>query len=422
MRYSIPAVLMALAVPAMAFAGPGDLDRRFGGDGRVTTAFKNGRSSAAAVEIQADGKIVAAGSVERRHTFGATKFALARYRRSGRLDPTFGSDGRKSIKFHFSSSARDLALQENGKIVVAGRADGRLDTGFFALARLKPGGELDPTFGGDGKVTTSFASRGAFASAVAVQPDGRIVAAGASFPGDCGGDDAVFALARYKRDGVLDRSFGGDGRVTTEIGGDCLDDTYISALALQPDGKIVVAGSGLPAGFAGGPTFVVARYDAEGTLDPAFGGGDGIVTSSFGAPRATALDVALQSNGRIVAGGKAGSRRFAFARYEQAGAPDVTFDDDGEVTTVFERSAGAEALAIDGDGSIVGAGGADTSFALARYSPAGSLDPTFGGDGVVTTGFTSGSSWAFDLAIALNEKLVAAGRAGRKFALARYIP
>jgi Domain of unknown function (DUF5122) beta-propeller len=96
-------------------------------------------------------------------------------------------------------------------------------------------------------VSTSFASRGPYASAVVVQPDARIVTAGINFPGgSCGGDDSEFSLARYRRDGALDRSFGGDGRVTTEIGGDCLDDTFISGLALQDDGKIAVAGAGNP--------------------------------------------------------------------------------------------------------------------------------------------------------------------------------
>jgi serralysin len=385
----------------------------------VITAFRDGPSLASALALQADGKIVAVGSLEVRGTF-FRNLALARYRPSGRLDRTFGGDGKRRINFVDSRSEVGAVLQDNEKIVVAGGVGG-LDTEFFAIARLKPSGRLDPTFGGDGKVSTSFASRGAYASAVAVQPDGRIVAAGINFPGNCGGDDSEFALARYRRAGALDRSFGGDGRVTTEIGGDCVEDTFISGLALQDDGKILVAGAGNP-NAEDHTSFVLARYNADGTLDPAFGGGDGIVGTPFGGRPALAFDVALQSDGGVVAVGRAGKRRFALARYTANGTLDSTFGGDGKVTTQFDQAAGAEALAIDADGRILVAGTANGSFALGRYNPDGSLDLTFGGDGIALTFRDEAFSSAFDLAIDQNERVVAAGVAKRKFALVRYHP
>jgi uncharacterized delta-60 repeat protein len=422
-RCGVAVLLMALIAPSAAVAAPGGLDLNFGGNGRVTTGFKAGPSSASAVAIQPDGMIVAVGSVESRRPLGS-RFAVVRYRRSGRLDRTFADDGRATIKFRRFSFALAIALQGDGKIVLAGRVNVS-DDGFFALARMRPNGTLDPRFGGDGKVTTDFGDRSAFALAVAIQADGKIVAAGTSFR--CGGDDAVFALARYRRSGRLDRTFGNDGKVTTEIGSPCEEDTHISALAIQPDGKIVVAGSGHPDGAGSGSTFVVARYDSEGALDPTFGE-NGVVTTAF-SDESAAHDVALQTDGGIVAGGWSsipGSfipGRFSLARYDTGGSLDPSFGGDGMVNTRFPGGrAIANAVALHADGAIVAAGGTSGSFALARYSKDGQLDSTFGADGMVTTRFAAGGSTAEDVAIAQNQKIVAAGSAGRKFALARYTP
>src|SRR6266545_1086163 len=301
-----------------------------------------------------------------------------------------------------------------------------LALGIGTLARIGPAGEsasglsagdLDPTFGGDGKVTTNFGS-GEEVRAVAIQADGKIVAAGCI--------PTAFALARYMPDGTLDSSFGGDGRVTTDLtrrGGDCA-----LGVAIQADGKIVAAGH---SGF-GGPNgkFAVVRYEPGGTLDTTFGG-DGRVTTDFTPDADVASRVILRADGKIVAAGQSGvlgtNTMFAVVRYQPDGTLDATFGGDGRVTTDFTRGEdGANAVAIQADGKIVAAGCIPTAFALARYTPDGTLDSSFGEDGRVTTDLTrSRGDCALGVAIQTDGKIVAAGHSGflgpnGKVAVVRY--
>jgi uncharacterized delta-60 repeat protein len=187
-------VVVGLLLPLHVGAvGSGDLDTSFGGDGTVLTDFESGSSDAAYdLAIQPDGKIVVAGNSY--GGFGGPDFALARYLPNGTLDPSFGSDG--TVHTDFGSDTLDeayaLALQPDGKIVVAGYS-GLSDRSVFALARYLSNGTLDATFSGDGKVTTAIGSSGS-ANALAIQPrDGRLVVAGSSIAS--GSQD--FALARY---------------------------------------------------------------------------------------------------------------------------------------------------------------------------------------------------------------------------------
>src|SRR4051812_27547114 len=180
-----------------AFTAPGDLDVSFSGDGRQTTDF-GGSDLAAAVAVQADGKIVVAGSSD-------GNFALARYGVDGALDPSFSGDGLVTTDLGGTDDGQGVAIQADGRIVVAGASGGD-----FALARYTTGGGLDPSFSGDGRQTTDFGAADG-ATSVAIQSDGRIVLGGGSGGG--------FALARYDAAGELDASFSGDGRQTTGLGG-----------------------------------------------------------------------------------------------------------------------------------------------------------------------------------------------------------
>src|SRR5213592_1525419 len=165
---TVVALQFALAVPANA--SPGDRDPAFGGDGKVTTNFIKGFDSASDLAIQGDGKIVAGGS-------GGSRFALARYKHNASLDSIVGGDGKVTTKFNRGRSvAYGVVIQGNGKIIAVGSAR---DGGRFALARYRLNGSLDSTFGGDGRVTTKFGERSA-ASDVAIQEDGKIVAAGSA--------------------------------------------------------------------------------------------------------------------------------------------------------------------------------------------------------------------------------------------------
>jgi uncharacterized delta-60 repeat protein len=222
-------------------------------------------------------------------------FALARYNIDGTLDASFGTGGIVTSDFAASlTAARSVALQPDGKIVAAGQTfvNGSFD---FALARYNSDGTLDASFGADGIVTTDFAGRPDRAFSVVVQPDGKIVAAGqaviASFD---------FALARYNSDGSLDTSFGTGGLVTTSIGNGSFD--FARSVALQPNGKIVAAGQVL---FIGGFDIALTRYNRDGTLDASFGA-DGIVTTDFFEGSSDgAFSVGVQPDGRIVVAGNA---------------------------------------------------------------------------------------------------------------------
>ena len=411
----LAAFTLWIASAPPAEAAPGDLDPTFGGDGTVTTNFTRRADIGYPVALQADGKIVVAG--EAGCCGGNPKVALARYDADGSLDTGFGDGGKVVTDL---SPGEDvvfgLVVQPDGRIVAAGTA------GFamFALIRYEADGSLDTTFGTDGIVTTDLTPRGDYAYGLAMQPDGKLVLAGDA---GAGGSRGRFAVARYESDGSLDTSFGGDGTVTTNITR-YPDDGL--ALALESDGRIVVAGG---AGF-GGPNerWALVRYDTDGSLDSSFGT-DGTVLTDFSPAPDVPFGLAIQPDGRIVTAGAARLGRpntvWALARYETDGSLDATFGGDGTVTTDFTRGDDdAYSVALQADGAIVAAGqsgGANPRFAIARYEPDGELDPTFGDDGKLTTDFTPRYDSAYAVAIQHDGRIVACGTAGfARFAVARY--
>jgi uncharacterized delta-60 repeat protein len=299
--------------------------------------------------------------------------------------------------------------------VAVGEAAG---VGRFALARYNSDGTLDPSFGGDGKVTTNFTPSADFAFGVAIQADGKIVATGRA-----GGSGGRVAVARYNTDGTLDTSFSGDGKATTDF---TAGDDRADQVAIQGDGGIIVAGT---AGYFGKNARVaLVRYTTDGTLDATFGG-DGKVTTNLTAGFDSAFSVAVQPvDQKIVAAGETRGN-VAVLRYNVDGTLDSSFSGDGKVTTSFTAGLDyADDVALELGGKIVTAGSADlfghSRFAIARYNTNGTLDTTFGGDGKVTTNFTSGWDGAYDVEIQpADGNVVAAGGAGnrgRKFALVRY--
>ena len=391
----------------------GSPDTSFSGDGKQTTGFSQASDFASDVALQADGKIVAVGSS------GGGEFAVARYNANGSLDPGFSGDGKQTTAFGGSDSAGGVALQGNGKTVAVGSG-----AGDFALARYAPNGSLDPSFSGDGKQTTDFAGSGGEdgANGVALQPDGKIVVAGMA-AGTLGGGAASRSPV-YNADGSPDTSFSSDGRKTVDFG----DSDEATAVALQADGKIVAVGR------SGSGDFAIARFNANGSLDTSFSG-DGRKTASFGDFEDGATGVALQENGKIVAvGGRltGGDYDFALARFNANGSLDTSFSGNGKQTTDFGGFDAATGVAIQANGKIVvvGSGGAgDGDFALARFNANGSLDTSFSGNGKQTTDFGV-SDAASGVALQGDRKIVAVGVAStcgpegceRDFALARYNP
>jgi len=227
--------------PCVAHAAPGDLDPTFGGTGKVITPF-DGFALGLSVAVQADGNLVVAG-----YAFNGSDydFALVRYNTDGSLDTSFNGTGKVTPAIGSGNDVGHcVAVQSDGKIVAAGTASGN-----FALVRYNANGSLDTTFNGTGITTTDFGGADG-AHGVKFQNDGKIVAAGQAF------SNGDFALARYNTDGSVDTSFGSAGKVTTDFdgGGD-----VGFGMALQSDGKIVVAGYATIAGTA---EFAVARYEA----------------------------------------------------------------------------------------------------------------------------------------------------------------
>ncbi len=385
-----------------------DLDSTFGGDGKVTTDFGE-NDVGNAVALQKDGKIVMAGRSG--PGFGASDFAIARYNADGNLDASFGTGGLVTTTFDGDDSGRAVALQKNGKIVVAGSSSIGFGPSDFAIARYNVDGSLDASFGTGGLVTTTFGGDDS-GNALVLQKDGKIVVAGRGDP------TFDFAVARYNADGSLDTSFGTGGLVTTNFGG---SESQGFAVALQKDGKIVVAG------ISGDPTdFAVARYNRDGSLDASFGTG-GLVTTDFGGDD-VGLAVALQKDGKIVVAGRGGpTPDFAVARYNTDGSLDASFGTGGLVTTNFGvlSSDSGRAIAIQKDGKIVVTGDSGGDFAVARYNRDGSLDSTFNPTGslpgTVTTNF-GGNSFGRAVVIQKDGKIVVAGQGeDDNFAVARYV-
>jgi uncharacterized delta-60 repeat protein len=413
-------VLAGLLAAAVASGGPawaaaGDLDPTFGSGGKVVYSI-DGYELGDSVEVQSDGKIVLGGFDD----VASGDFALVRLDTTGALDPTFGSGGYVITDFQngqSDDSLHGMTLQADGKIVAVGFSD-RHSGEDFAVARYLPDGSLDTSFGaaGTGLVRTDFGGADA-AFSVAVQPNGRILVAGL---GSAAGLGADFALARYRPNGRPDRSFGVNGKVLTDLGGG----DVVNALLVEPDGKIVAVG-------AGSGEFGVARYLPDGALDTSFGpAGTGFIITSF-TGGAHATDAVLQPDGKIVAFGDAGppfSDAFALARYTPAGRLDRTFGPDGtgKVTTSFVGYDLAGGMVLQPDGALVVDGTAadahTSSFGLARYDTNGILDPTFGpdGTGIVVTDFVGGGD-ASDLALQSDGKVVALGSTGLAFAVARYL-
>ncbi len=399
--------VLALSSVGVARAADGDLDTTFDGGGRVTTAFSGG-GHALALASQFDGKIVLVGEA-------AGKFALARYDSGGALDDGFGTGGIVTTAISSGyDEARGVAVQPDGKIVVTGPAG--VHRPDFALARYDSGGALDDTFGTGGIVTTNIGPGYDIANGVVIQPDGKIIVVGSS-----GTYHPAFAIARYEPDGSLDPSFGMDGVVVTRFGvwG------AARAVALQSNGRPVLVGTN-------GAGFAIARYLPDGELDPSFGR-DGKVGDSF--PLGDARAVALQSDGKIVVAGDRDIFRFAIARYTARGRLDATFGGDGRVTT-NAASGGEQAISgivVQPNRKIVGAGSVGPHeygdpvvprFVIVRYRANGRLDRTFGADGRVETVFDGGAS-ASGATMQADGKILVVGWAGRSdtscFALARYL-
>ena len=384
----------------------GTLDNSFGGGDGLQITDMGGDDEAYGMAVGADSKVVVVGGSQ-------ANFAVARY--LNELDPAFGFDGKQSLDFGHTDAARAVVVQPNGRIVLAGEWDG--GNADFAIARFLPNGALDASFDGDGRQNVFFgAAIGSGierATSVALQADGKIVVGGyTNFTG--AGNDFDFAVARLNPDGSLDNTFSGDGRFTYDWG----NDDRVHALAIQPDGKIVLVGQ-----WAGSqPDFAIMRLNPNGTIDNTFSG-DGRQNLTFGTgtfggdERANA--VALAPDGDIWVAGYTdanatpGNRNdFAVARLNADGSIDTDFSGDGRFTIDFGHDDRATGIALRPDGRVVVGGTRDDldgDFAVAQIRGNG-LDVLFGGgDGKFECLTNDAIEYATGLALMENGKIIMVG-------------
>lgn len=398
------------------YLSDGSLDTTFGNDGLVSTDFNFGDYQGEDIVIQPDGKIIIAGSTS---TSGDSGIGIARINQDGSLDDTFAGDGTLRTDFSIMDDyCTGVALQGDNKIVVFGTADG-----MFALARFNPDGSFDISFGTNGIVITDLQDvSGAFSGDVVLQPDDKILVVGGS------NDD--FTLVRYNSDGSLDNSFGTGGIVSTDFFGS--PDTAYD-LAIQSDGKILAAGYegyGEDFGQFGLARYnedgsLDTTFDLDGLLTTNFtdglDGAHGIGIQSDG--RILVVGIAGL-------GGTPEHSDFALARYNLDGSLDTTFDVDGMLTTDFGSSDdSAQDLDIQPDGMIIAAGNTESGsledFALARYETDGTLDTMFGGDGKITTDINFGADEGKAVALQTDGRIIVGGFGwignSNDYAVARYL-
>lgn len=349
----------------------GFLDNTFGQGGKVGLPFSYSRGIGSeryyvfdGLAVQSDGKILVAGTIAISPNPGWNNdFAVARFNTDGTIDSTFGNNGLVTIDAtgnNTNDEAYAVKVQPDGKILLAGYASYEA----FAVIRFNTDGTIDNTFGSGGIASTGINAE-RWSVAMTIQPDGKILVAGSVR--DTVTNKTDFSLVRFRTDGSLDNSFGVGGKVITDITGD--DDTAYS-LALQTDGKILVAGNSFGSLIdVRGGKFALVRYNSDGTLDNSWLSQTTVVNDG-----GTGISVAIQQDGKAIVAGASYTNSmvqedFAMVRYNTDGTLDNTFGFGGIVTTDFDGLERGHVIAIQPDGKIVVGGIEDDDdvIAIARY-------------------------------------------------------
>jgi uncharacterized delta-60 repeat protein len=431
---TILAVLLVMVVARPASAAPGDIDTSFGTGGRVRTDFAGFFDIAQDALVQGNGKVVAVGRVGTGTTFTSFDFGVARYTEDGDPDTTFSTDGRQRTDFGGKGdTAEAVAQQGDGKLVVAGSSQAAGDSDRFALARYTANGHLDTTFSGDGKVRTAFPGYDtASAADVAAQPDGGIVAVGVAIavpqaPGPGGGARggpgvvADVAVARYKPNGTLDPTFGGgDGLVTTDFGG-AFD--LGAAVTVLPSGAILVAGLSQTPSLE--QRFFAVKYLSNGTRDGSFDGDGKVVVNMVAGEAEKVAGLAVRPDGKIVIGGTAhngatgsSGADLAVLRLKADGGVDTTFGGgDGKAFADFGGTEDPDTMMRQDDGKLVFVATRPMSQTetqaiwVFRLTGGGAADSGFGSGGRAEVEFPE-SVGGFGGALDQSGRIVAVGRVG----------
>jgi len=420
------ALAIAVASSALPASGgalaPGDLDPTFGQSGKVILDIAD-YDYGHAVAVDSQDRVIVAGSSSRPQTFG--DITVARFLEDGKVDPSFGTEGVAWVDIEASGDdAYDVVIDDLGRIVVAGQTTAGASPNNFLVARFDSNGNLDEAFGSGGTVVTDIDGLDNRAAALALDSQGRIVVVGTCEPVQ---PPRIpdFCTVRYDEDGDLDQTFGIGGTVRTTFG----PGTYegASAVAIDSDDRPVVVGA--IHDDMGHDNVAQARYEEDGDLDPSFDEDGKLVSDlSGGAPpyhADFASSVAIDGQGRIVIAGGAQPDNatyydFAVARYLADGSLDPSFDQDGiQTTAMYELGDRASDLAFDSAQRIVVVGlrdlagfGAPLDTAAARYLEDGSLDSAFGDSGKVLLDFGNAYESLASVAVDSRDRIVLAGWTG----------
>jgi uncharacterized delta-60 repeat protein len=399
---------VAMSASALAKPQPGDLDRSFAGNGIVRTHVDGMDGGSTSVAIDRSHRIVAAGTTNLGAP-NASGFLLARYKPSGKLDPSFSGDGMRSVAFpDLDSSDRAVALGKGGAVTVAGVTCPRFRECKFAVARLTPNGELDRGFGEAGKVTVQLGRAEAEGISMAIDSSGRAVIAGTTLRSSGG----AFALMRLKNDGELDPRFGNDGRVATRVDPDS-PVARLGGMAIDSRDRIIAAGD------ASRDRVALVRYAKDGDRNRSFGH-SGIAVKNL--DRLGGIDaIAITPRDKIVAAGPYRpnfGRKWVLARFGREGGLNSSFGDRGEAAIDIPGPGNAEpnAVALDPRNRIVATGRPE--FSIARFQPNGNLNRSFGHRGTVTKDL---NALAESVTIDSRNRPVVAGDGGTRFVVARFI-
>jgi uncharacterized delta-60 repeat protein len=374
-----------------ACPGPaGTLDPTFGDGGIVWLKYPGGAGRG--VVVQPDGRTVVVGTTYA----GAEQLSLVRLMPDGKLDPTFGTNGLVERQLGDTSSLLTaVALQPDGKIVAAGYARSAGNPFDFVVIRLLSDGTMDPTFGTEGVARAVFPGRDAYAASLQIDKSGRIWVGGHSSNSITPDSTGDFELARFNADGKVDTTFGTNGQARFDVHGT----SESSGIVL-----LRTVGGALISGGSKKTTAIASRLDMSavatldnGAMDVGFADA-GIFRTNEDAGSWTTRATALDLNGRIILAGLTGAD-FALVRVGSSGVLDTTFGGTGRVTTDFSaRGDDAYAVFVQPDGKILAAGSSssavlDTNLALSRHLEDGGLDPSFGDAGLVLTAPPAGESY-----------------------------
>lgn len=383
----------------------GTLDSTFAANG-VLQMHSNGWDMLTSTAIQPDGKIVAAGYSEYQNQ---SSFLVMRFFQDGSPDTDFGTNGAAmAILSEFTNEANAVAIQSDGKILIGGRTrPNEDDDEDFALVRFMPDGKPDSSFGQNGIATLDISLDDNILS-IAVLSDGKILAAGVAK-----NNKLKFALAKFLPNGDLDTDFGASTGYTLTALGVSYD--VCASMAVQPDGKILLAGSSVINGW---PDAALVRYNSNGILDAGFGS-FGIVSTPFSITADIGLKVALQPDGKIIVAGSSNNSQqkseMALFRYLPNGALDTEFNGTGKLRSkIGDIYSSAETVVVRPDGKIIAAGCAEFAstgldFAMKQFNPNGSVDNSFGTNGIVTANLNDGPDGISDIHFLDDGKILVTG-------------